>query len=792
MSFQLGTTSANTKPTFLQNVQSRLSVQGGDLTYKSVVVHAASRRSSPPLKSLTTVTSTTAQARVRPIGPKPGTNVTGSASSGMAASFYLQGATRQNTLSSSSSPDQAVSPLVNFDGLKALQNKPIYPYVYVPPDTEGDVGPNHYILSVNTIFAVYSKTGTLLAGPYGETALFAAVNDQYCGQSIDNGGDPIVKYDALADRWLFTYLSYPNGFSPGTARFYLCTAVSQSGDPTGAWWLYAWRYDNIFGSTQEFPDYPKYSVWPDGFYVTVNQFNLTNNPATGFCNSYGDGCYDGVGVGVFNRTQMESGADTHALFVMIPPGQGASYGCDFSFLPSDLNGAAPAPSTPNTLAELVFGYPTLNACYGFEGLKFWNGTVDWMADTFTVTSNSGMNLPTLSYNPDLFTFWGIPQRSPAKEVYSCPSPNEAFLCTDYLDPISDRLMYRLQYRDFGSYQSILATHTVDENGNNHAGVRWYELRNTGSGWFIYQQGDYAPDSDNRWMASIAQDSVGNIALCYSVSSTTLFPSIRCTAHLSGDPSGQMTQPEMTIMTGTGAQLDSANGPYQSGRWGDYSALQIDPSDDTTFWYTNEYYKSSGTATAVGWSTRIASFTLRSIVTIGLDLVAGWNLISIPLVPVNTQITALLAPLISSKNIVVVWSYSTTPRPSWVYFKPPRSGNLKIMVDGAGYWIFVNFATTLQVTGYIVAPASAPSAYPLAAGWNLMGFKPQPSIQPETVGQYLTSITTACGGNPCYDPNNIWLYNNGDNVWIQAGLAATIEPGWAMWILMTSPATLYPQ
>ena len=673
MSSQIGTASATKQASLSQSLQTRLGLQQNSPTYNGVAIHPISHSTSPALKTLPSTTTTSAQAEVRPVGRKPGTNVTGTATNALATSIPL---TLQNppqpyalTHSSnpSSSPEQAVSPLVNFDGLKGIQNKPFFSDVYVPPDTEGDVGPNHYIESVNTIFAIYSKTGTLLGGPYSEIALFQSVSDPYCGQSADNGGDPIVKYDTLADRWLFTYLSYPTGFSPGSARFYLCTAVSQSGDPLGAWWLYVWRYDNLF-TTQEFPDYPKYSVWPDGFYMTVNQFNLTNlDDASHTCNSGLDGCYDGVGVAVFNRTQMESGADANAIFVMVPPGQGSSYGCDFSFLPSDLNGVAPSPGTPNTLAELMFGsLSNLSSCYGFEGLKLWTGSVDWVGDTFSVTTDSGMNLPTQPYNPDLFIFWGVPEPPPAKQSYVCPAVYQPtpYLCTDYVDPISDRLMYRLQYRNFGSYQSILATHSVDENGNNHAGVRWYELRNTGSGWFIYHQGDYAPDSNNRWMGSIAQDSAGNIALCYSVSSITVFPSIRCTAHLPGDALGKMTQPEMTIMAGTGSQLDSANGPGYSGRWGDYSALQVDPSDDTTFWYTNEYYKSSGTFIAVGWSTRIASFTLNSLVTYGLSLAAGWNLISLPLVPANSRKTAVLGPLITSSNLVIVWGYNAVSK-IWV-------------------------------------------------------------------------------------------------------------------------------
>ena len=362
-------------------------------------------------------------------------------------------------------------------------------------------------------------------------------------------------------------------------------------------------------------------------------------------------------------------------------------------------------------------------------------------------------------------FLGNPGAPSRKTELRLPRSNQARTCTDYLDPLSDRLMYRLQYRNFGIYQSILATHSVDENGNNHAGVRWYELRNTGSGWSIYQQSDYAPDSDNRWMGSIAQDSAGNIALCYSVSSITVFPSIRCTIGWSNY--------EMTIKAGTGSQLDSAR-PAQSARWGDYSALQIDPSDDTTFWYTNEYYQ---TSMARGWITRIASFTLKPLVTYGLSLASGWNLISLPLVPLNPARTFVLGPLITSNNLVIVWSYNAVSK-SWVM-------NPTTIVDGVGYWIYLKHTTILQLMGYVIPPASPPPTYSLVAGWNLAGFKPQPTIAAEPLSQYLTSITGK------YDPNSVWLYNNVGGSWIRATATTSLAPGQAIWILMAAPGTLRP-
>ena len=168
-----------------------------------------------------------------------------------------------------------------------------------------------------------------------------------------------------------------------------------------------------------------------------------------------------------------------------------------------------------------------------------------------------------------------------------------------LDALSSRLMYRLQYRNFGTYSTLVTNHTVDV-GSNQGGVRWYELRNSGSSWSIYQEGTYAPDANNRWMGSIAMDGYGNIALGYSISSSTIYPSIRFVGRYKDDLLDQMTVSEQSVIAGSGYQ----SGIY--GRWGDYSMMSVDPNDDATFWYTTEYIQTSGTA---NWQTRIASFTL---------------------------------------------------------------------------------------------------------------------------------------------------------------------------------------
>jgi hypothetical protein len=169
---------------------------------------------------------------------------------------------------------------------------------------------------------------------------------------------------------------------------------------------------------------------------------------------------------------------------------------------------------------------------------------------------------------------------------------------ELLDSLSDRLMYRAAYRNFGTHESIVVNHAV--TAGTSVGLRWYELRGVTTTPTVYQSGTFAPDGDYRWMGSAAMDQSGNIAIGYTVSSSAIKPQIRYTGRLAGDPLGQMTQGEGTIINGGGAQTNTYH------RWGDYSSMSVDPVDDCTFWHANEYIPSNG---SFNWKTRIASFTL---------------------------------------------------------------------------------------------------------------------------------------------------------------------------------------
>ncbi|HAB53869.1 MAG TPA: hypothetical protein DCE80_17110 [Ignavibacteriales bacterium] len=445
------------------------------------------------------------------------------------------------------------TPILNFDGVDNRNG-------VLPPDTQGDVGPNHYVQMVNLSFQIWDKNGSVLLGPANNSVLWNGFGDPWDGR---NDGDPIVLYDELADRWLFSQFAlpnYPNG------PFYILIAITETGDPTGSWYRYGYSFNDM-------PDYPKFAVWPDGYYMTINQF------------ASGGLTWAGAGIVVFERDLMLAGNPNASMIFW----DFSSSDDPWSFLPSDFDGPPPPPGTPNYLAyfnDNSWGYTS-------DHLRILECNVNWANP-----SSSTITGPTiLNTSPFKSSFTG----SITNSRNNIPQPGT----TRRLDALSSRLLFRLQYRNFGTYQTMVANHTVNvASSGNLAGVRWYELRNTGSGWSIFQQGTYAPDTHNRWIGSIAMDGFGNIALGYSVSSSTVYPSIRYTGRMRDDPLGQMTITEQTIIGGTGSQTHS------SSRWGDYSMMSVDPIDDATFWYTNEYIQTTGSAP---WRTRIGSFTF------GLDL-----------------------------------------------------------------------------------------------------------------------------------------------------------------------------
>lgn len=438
----------------------------------------------------------------------------------------------------------------NFEGIGNID-------ATIPPDPNGDVGPNHFIQWVNVSFAVWDKNGNLLYGPAAGNTLWEGFGGP-CETS--NDGDPIVLYDRLADRWFMSQFALPN-YPKGP--FYQCIAVSQTPDPTGSWYRYAFLVSNT-----KMNDYPKFGVWPDAYYMSVNQFSSGTQTAAG------------AGAYAFERDKMLAGQPATFIYFDL-------FSIDRKLggmLPSHLNGPNLPPfGAPNYFVQ----FDDDAAGYSRDQLEVWSFHVDW-----TNQANSSFTGPTLLATAP------FDSNMCAYSVKCIRQPGT----TAKLDAIADRLMNRLQYRNFGDRETMVLNHTVDANGANQGGIRWYELRKTGSDWSIYQQGTFAPDGDSRWMGSVAMDKAGNMALGYSVSSTATYPSIRYTGRLESDPLGTLPQGETTLIAGGGSQLST------SGRWGDYSSMSVDPNDDCTFWYTQEYYPASSSA---GWHTRIGSFSFPS-------------------------------------------------------------------------------------------------------------------------------------------------------------------------------------
>jgi hypothetical protein len=402
-----------------------------------------------------------------------------------------------------------------------------------PPDTEGTVGATQYVQWVNTSFAIFNKSnGALIAGPTAGNTLWSGFGG---GCQTNNDGDPIVAYDKLAQRWVFSQ------FSVTTTPYLQCIAVSTTSDATGTYNRYSFQYSN-------FDDYPKLSVWPDAYYVTFNMFA-------------GGTTFVGADACAYNRVAMLNGATATQVCFQ----QGTSVG---GLLPADLDGTtAPPAGSPNYM--LYFGTNNLNL------FKF---HVD-----FTNPSNSTFTGPTVI---------NVAAFSPLCAGGTCvPQPGT----TQQLDSLADRLMYRLAYRNFGSHESLAVNHSVVAGSGG--GVRWYEIQNPSGTPVVAQQSSFAPDSNYRWMGSIAMDQAGDMALGYSVSSGSLSPSVRFTGRVPTDPASTM-ETEVNIVSGSGSQ----NGNLS--RWGDYSAMQVDPVDDCTFWFTEEYMKTTG---SFNWNTRIASF-----------------------------------------------------------------------------------------------------------------------------------------------------------------------------------------
>jgi hypothetical protein len=408
-----------------------------------------------------------------------------------------------------------------------------------PSDSNVAVGIADYVEWVNQLLAVYDKSnGKLLYGPVEGSRVWSGFGGN-CEKY--NDGDPIAQYDKMANRWLLSQFV----FTPGKP-YSQCIAVSTGSDPLGTYARYEFQFDDL-------NDYPKFGVWPDGYYAS---FNMS-----------GDDGYSAYAC-AFQRDKMLAGLSAEMQCFVLPE--------KYGLLPSDLDGVQMPPTgAPNYFVNI--------GDYAEDStLNVWKFHVDWV-------------------DPSMSSFAGPQVISVSPYVRACDydlpvncscSLVEQPATTNKLQTLGDRLMYRLAYRRFSDHESLVVNHTVLTNGKSS--IRWYEIRGLQATPTIWQQGTYAPDNFNRWIGSMAMDKVGDTLLGYSVGGSSLSPSFRFTGRVANDPLGTMAA-EQKLIDGTASEVGDD-------RWGDYTSVSVDPVDDCTFWFTSQYLTQKG---AGNWHTAVA-------------------------------------------------------------------------------------------------------------------------------------------------------------------------------------------
>lgn len=569
------------------------------------------------------------------------------------------------------------APLLTFEGIDGNGT-------FTPPDPVGDVGPNHFVQMVNVSFQIWDKGDpdqgippTILqpATPFNQ--LFTGTGD-VC--ETHNDGAPTVIYDDLADRWVLSQFVLGNPFT-------LCIAVSTTPDPMGTYY----RYEFPMPAN---PDYPKLAAWPDAYYAGTN----TGQPHEFFAHA-------------FDRTRMLAG---------LPAFRQSVGNLDNYVMPADADGQIPPPANSPGIFYTMYDNEFPNHPTGVDRLAVYEFHVDW-ENSNNSTLTLAQEIPVTSFN---YTVCGYSLALPC-----IPQPGTA----QKLDSLSYWPMFRFQYRDFGNYGALVGNFTVDVNGQDRAGIRWFEIHRANGSYTLFQEGTFAPDTDHRWMGSLAMDKAGNLALGYNVSSATTIPSIRYTSHLTGDPLGTMAA-EATLWSGSGVQTETT-------RWGDFSNLVVDPLDGCHFWFTGEYHDVNDTG--FHWNTRVGVFqlpgcegntgTLSGLVTDGDNAISG----------VEIQAQAYLTQ-----------TGSTTSDPLGNYQLLLPEGTYDLFITAFGY--LPNFALgvdvisgTLTTQNFTLSPApaftisgkvtDAAAGWPLYAKIEIDGYPGSPIWTNPATGAYQVSL-----------------------------------------------------
>jgi hypothetical protein len=470
--------------------------------------------------------------------------------------------------------------VTTFEGIDASQ-------VTVPQfdiDPNGAIGTKQYMEWVNPWYQAWDKTtlAPVWSQPQPGATPFTVNGNANC---TNIRGDGIIIFDRLALRWVIA------AHNSGSTNYFYCVAISNTDDltsPTLAWFTYAIPLDKILGTNAEgatyFPDWPKIATWPDAYYIAMDM----EDPNNGFQEV-------GVLACALDRTNMLIGAtpNTPQCFNSPNPITGNMY-LAHSFEPADVEGTTPPPvGAPEYYASIQNpvndGVTTTS-----DTFNLWQFHVDWSnpaASTFTQTT-----VPVTAYTPGCYL------ASAPVNTICIPEPTTS-TTGQHIDSVGDRFMFRFAYRNFGTYQSYLASHTVQVGTGNgsQTGIRWYELRGNGVP-ALFQSGTISPDQSlYRFMPSIAQDQSGNAAVGYSVSSSAVHPGIEASWW---SLATQTSPTKISVFSGTGDEENTFN-------WGDYTSMTVDPVDDCTFWYVNQYLSANQTGSGVNWQTRVSNFRLTT-------------------------------------------------------------------------------------------------------------------------------------------------------------------------------------
>jgi len=576
-----------------------------------------------------------------------------------------------------------------------------------PSDPTGAVGPNHFVNSWNSAFRIWDKAGNPLTP-------VASLGTILPGTM----GDPIVIYDRYADRFLITEF-YSNGFD---------VAISQGANPvTSGWFVYRFP-------TSSFPDYPKFSVWSDGYYITANK-----NSGTAGTSQV---------VFALDRAKMIVGNPAATMQGFPLPGIVTSG----FYSPMGFNANGPV-APPSGNVPIVYMQDDSWGGVASDHLKLWTINVNWTTPASS-TISSPQIIPTAPFDGlfDGGSFSNIPQPPGGADI----------------DALQATIMYMAQYRRFPTYNAAVLNFVVDLNGaDNYSGIRWYELRQTSDGapWSIYQEGTYAaPGGVSAFCGNMCMDQNGSIGLAYTVVNTSTFPSLRFTGRRATDPLGTMTLTEDVIANGT--QVDP------SSRYGDYAQMTIDPNDDLTFWSIGEYFNG-------GRKSQVGVFQI------------------IPLTPIAQFSASTTSPAVNqtvtftdlTSNAPTSWAWSFSPNTvTFIGGTSAASQNPQVLFTAAGSYTVTLVATNSYgsdseiKTNYInVAPYCIPAfSYGTGAGDyislvqlgginNATGASPAPyytyysSLSTDLARASSNTITLSAGSYFAYNNISVWIDFNQNGV-----------------------------